>query len=266
MSDFMAEIRKANEKLKTRFVKREPTQKPQKGKTRIRLLPGWNPKARGTYWRDYAQHYVKDLDDALIAVVPCASHIHGEDCPVCNELGKAIRASSSDEIIKQLEKSKANVTILLNVLLLDGEDPTTPVILEVKPSVMKGIHELMNDWDGVIFDPANGQELVINREGTGLLTKYSVQISPRKTPYDPKEVIPKLHDLDEYVSATYEASMTKAVGFLKSSGMPALGSALSSKPSLGFDSDAAERRSETVARATSSASLDAELSSLDDLV
>lgn len=262
-TDFMAEIAKSNEALKNRFKKREATIKPAKGKTTIRLLPGWNPKARGTYHRDFAQHYVKDMNDALVAVVPCANHIHGQDCPVCNSLGAAIRATTDDEQIKQLEKSKPSATILLNVLHLDGENPNEPVILEVRPSVMKAIVELMEDWQFQIFSPDEGQPLVINREGAGLLTKYSVTISPKKVPYNPATVIPKLHDLDEYASVTYEQNTKKALGFLGGPGLLPK----TSRPSLAYDEGAAARRDATVAASSADfTSLDDELASLDDLV
>lgn len=100
-----------------------------------------------------------------------------EDCPICDaiaEAGRLIGANATDEQIKTLEDAKASTVYLLNVLEVDdsGKHDGQPKALQVGKLTLSSILDMMDDWGEAIF--VDHQVVTINREGTGLNTKYNV--------------------------------------------------------------------------------------------
>lgn len=203
------------------------TLKPNKGANRYIILPSWRKGGDLQFWHDFGQHYVKNAAGEIQAVYVCADKTYGNPCPICEGLSKAIKMTSDDDTVKLLKEAASGQSYLMNVLALDADDDATPQILEVRKSVFNQILELGEEWGAAMFDPESPQIVTINREGTGLNTKYTVQISPKKHTL-PKGVLSKLNDLDEYVRQENEEQQRRALsainnvaGLLPSKDVPA---------------------------------------------
>lgn len=200
---------------KASMKKTEKTIKPTDGSNRFVILPGWRKAEEHVWWHDYGQHFIKDAAGVIQAVYLCTAKTHGTACGVCTAIGAGIRGADDDETVKALKDANAGQSFLINVLALDTAEPATPQILQVGKLAYEAIVELMEDWGGGIFDEAEPMIVVINRSGKGLLTKYSVQISPKKHVL-PRGVLDKLNNLDEYVAQESEEGSRKAIGAIYS--------------------------------------------------
>ena len=195
---------------KAALKSKDKTIKPQPGSNRYILLPGWRKGEEHVWYHEFGQHYIKNAADEIQAVYPCNEAIYGKPCPICDGLNRAQHAAADDETVELLKKAKAGRSYLMNVLALDGEDPNTPQILEVRTTVFGQLVDAVEEWAGSMFDPEAAQVIIVNREGKGLNTKYAVQISPKKQAV-PKSVYAKLHNLDEYVMQESEEQKRKAL-------------------------------------------------------
>jgi hypothetical protein len=254
---------------KASMQKHEKTAKIAPGENNIRLLPGWRKGEEYIWFHDFGQHFVKDATDKIQAVYVCTEETFGRTCEVCSAISKAGAMGVSDDVLAVLAKAKASRSVLVNALMLDSDQPNTPVILELKRGVFSQLVDIVTEWSGSPL-AAEGQIIKINREGKGLTTKYSAQISP-KTHKVPAAALAKLNDLDAYVKQESEEQQRKAIGAVNGvAGLFATGtgdvpltsssatrlSAPSSDPSITDVGDFTETTT------SSSSSLDSELDAL----
>lgn len=146
---------------------------------------------------------------------PCADKTYNRPCDVCNGIAAAMRNVHDDDSKKVLSEATSRGVYLLNVLALDTETPAEPQILEVSKSVFSAIIDAVGEWGSALFDPETPQIITVTRDGKGLNTKYSVQVSPKKVKV-PVNTMSKLKDLDEYVKQEGEAQLQKALGAINS--------------------------------------------------
>lgn len=194
---------------------KEKTLKPTPGSSRYVLLPGWRKGEEHVWFHEFGQHYIKNAAKEIQAVYPCMEKTYGKPCAICEGLNKAMRMTTDDDTVELLKEANAGQSFLFNVLALDGDTPNEPAILEVRKSVFGQIVDLIEDWGGKLFDADEPQIITINRDGKGLNTKYSVQVSPKTYPL-PKGVLTKLHNLDEYVSQESEEQQRRALSAINS--------------------------------------------------
>jgi len=185
------------------------TLKPGNGANRYVLLPGWRKGEEHVYYHDFGQHFIKNGAGELQAVYPCSDKIYGTPCAVCTGLAAAMR-SADEDTQKVLKEAVSKQSFLVNVLALDSDDPGTPQILELGKMAFGQLVDTVDEWGAGLFDPETPQVVVINREGKGLNTKYSVQASPKKHTL-PAGVLTKLNDLDEYVKQENEMEQRRAL-------------------------------------------------------
>lgn len=200
---------------KQALKKKDKTIKAGPGANRFVLLPGWRVGDEQVWWHDFGMHYIKDESDQIKAVYPCAKSTYGKECPICDGLHKAMRSTTDDDTLKVLKEAASGKSYLVNVLALDSDSPNVPQILELRPSAYAQIVDLMEEWADTIFDGDEAQIMVINRDGKGLNTKYTVQMSPKKyslSRFDPKQ----LHDLDDYVKQESEEQMRLTLSAINS--------------------------------------------------
>jgi hypothetical protein len=190
---------------------RSKTFKPGGGKTRIRILPGWNADNPEQFWHDYGMHFVKNDKGALDAVYLCVESTFGKECPICQAIGQGIKSSNDDEQIKLLKQANAAQRYLVNVLVLsDAAKKDEPQIMECGILVFEAICEVIAEY-GDITQLSGGTDLVINREGTGQYdTKYTVLPAPKSVTVPPATAA-RVHNLDEYVAQENDAGRTKAI-------------------------------------------------------
>lgn len=178
------------------------------GKTVIRVLPGWR-KNDATFFHAFGQHYIKrPAPDAngksIAAVFVCSAATHGQPCEVCSAIEQGIMGARDPVVLKALNDSKAGRKFLVNVLVRSGQDPNTPVVMELPKTVFDAIMNMVGMYGEAFFDPARGVDLIIDKSGKDLGTKYQVFPSPQSKPYDPS-VLSNLPNLDEFVRQEEEA-------------------------------------------------------------
>jgi hypothetical protein len=202
------------------------TIKPKAGRNRYRILPGWRTNGDPTFFHDFGQHFIKDAAGQVKAVYICADKTFGRPCEVCDAVAQGIAASTDDVTKKRIEEAKSSGRVLLNVLELDGTQPTVPQILEVAPSVFNGkkgvggIIALFDEWPNML-DPNTGHDIIVEKSGSGLDTAYSVQIAGSSKPV-PAEALTKLVDLDAYVMQENAQAQQRALASVRAvAGLPA---------------------------------------------
>jgi hypothetical protein len=200
-------------------LSRQKTLKPQAGRNRYRLLPGWRGADDLTFFLDFGQHFVKDAAGEVKAVFVCTEKTFGQPCEVCNAIAEGIAQAGDDLTIKRLKDAASGSRVLLNVLVRDNPeiDPNTPQLLEVAPSVFNGgkkgagIMDLISEGHDLL-DLAKGVDIIVKKEGTGKEgTSYSVAIAAGESKPVSPDVLKKLHDLDKFASSENEETMQRAL-------------------------------------------------------
>ncbi len=221
MASILDMVRAKKAQIQASSGRREKTHKPQPGKNRYRILPGWRkddsngPKEQ--FYRDFAQHFIKNEAGEIQAVVPSMEVIYGKEDPFADKLREIISRCTDDDELKRLKEMQAKGRVLLNALHLDGEDPTTPVPLDLTPTTFEKVLELIEEHGEEMLDLENGVDIIITRSGKGLNTEYSVMAAAKSKPVD-KAVMSKIIDLDAYVNQEYESSAKKAIASLRAQG------------------------------------------------
>lgn len=208
MTDIMDIVRKKKQAIQASSGRRENTHKPQPGKSKFRILPGWR-EGDPTFFQDFGQHFVKNQKDELQAVYMCVDKTYGQPCPICQSIEQGIMRSTDDDITKALKESKSSSRVLFNALHLDGDDANTPIILDLSPTTAEKVLGLMEEY-GNITDLDEGVDIIITRSGKGLNTEYTVMPAPKSAPVD-KAVLKNLHNLDEYVKQEFDQGRNKAI-------------------------------------------------------
>lgn len=208
--------------------RREATVKPQPGKSRWRILPSWRGAEELTFFQEFGQHFIKGVDGVLKAVYVCTEKTLGKPCDICEGLAAASVRTDDEKVKEALKESRSKGRVLMNALHLDGEDPTTPVILDLTPTTFGQLLDLMEEH-GNITDLKEGVDIVISRTGKGLNTEYLIQPAAKSAPVDSK-VLKKLNDLDKYVMQEYEEGHMKALAAV--SAISGLLPAPSARPAL----------------------------------
>lgn len=183
--------------------------RPTDGDNTIRVMPDWTEEEpyKGQFWREVAQHWGVSEDQKGPILCPAATpHIEGE-CPICKFVDE-LRADKNDVKAQELAKDiRAKKAYLVNIV--DCNDPTYNAkdVAEYKknrpdsdvpfeagdPKIQvyacpktifdQILNAIMNN-DQDITDLEAGNDLVINRSGKGMLTRYSVNPKFKSTSSD----------------------------------------------------------------------------------
>ncbi|MFT4064376.1 hypothetical protein [Paraburkholderia sp.] len=220
---------------------KEKTVKPRPGTNRIVVLPGWRKGEEQVFFHEWGQHFIKNAAGEIQAVIPCAEATFGKPCSACESLNRAMRVTEDDETVELLKGAKSKQGFVLNALDLDGPTKDDPVIYELGKSAFTQLVDTIEEWGEKIFDAEKPQIIVIQRDGKGLNTKYTVQPSPKG--YDlPAGTLSKLHNLDEYVAQENEEQTRRALSAISTvAGLLPAPTASADKPksldAVGLDGD-----------------------------
>lgn len=207
----MQELIAAKQKqIKARQASSQRTSKLGDGKNILRILPTWRTEGAAEFWHDYGIHWVKDNTGKPHAYI-CTQKTFGDDCEICNTIGRAVASSVDDKQIARLKDCNAGQRYLVNAMNV-GEKKTEVELFELPSSVFNAILDLMAEW-GDVTDWDEGRALIINREGTGLTTKYTVTPHPKAFPVN-KDKAEELFDLDAYVANVDESRMKELVSMV----------------------------------------------------
>jgi len=189
------------------------TAKPKPGRSVWRILPGWDSKNPNQFFHAYGQHYIKDMDGKLKIVIGCPDKTFDEPCEICDAVSEAARNAPNDKMREKILDSRSTQRFLFNAINVDDDDSKVE-ILEVGSGLFRDIVANIQE-DESLIDAAEGRDFVINREGTGLNTRYSLAVrSKDKSISVSKSVLMTLNDLEQYVTEDFDAKKTKALNAL----------------------------------------------------
>lgn len=162
------------------------------GKNRIRILP---PKGEdGDFCKEARLHY--GLSEKPFG---CPRDL-GKECPACNLARKLFKSTDPGDV-QLARKLNAKLRFYCNVIDRKSEDPK-PQIFSFGPMIHDQVLAYFADdeW-GDITDAKKGYDLIIERTGTDLETKYTIRTAKEPSAVeDIKALMKKYHDLDEEIS------------------------------------------------------------------
>lgn len=149
------------------------------GKTQMRFLPG-KPGQKGIFpW--YEHFYVNDKGQKVNHVCPLKSG--GNRCAVC-ERETAMKAKAKNRVDQEKAREyEANGRFHANVV--DRADPEKGVqILSFGIGIMNDLLAIAKDEaaGGKFWDPTNGFDIIVDRVGKDINTKYKVLPARNTTP------------------------------------------------------------------------------------
>jgi len=177
--------------------------RPQAGETTIRILPGWEEDEGGffygQYWREVGQHW--NLNPDQKAPVMCPEHTPklGGSCRVCDIVRKLKENKGSLAAQERYSRVRASTSYLMNIVNLEDPEWTARDVARFKkdnpesevpfkagttkvqvfaagPSVFNQLLTQMATNHLDISDPVLGKDVVINKTGKGLNTRYAVTL------------------------------------------------------------------------------------------
>lgn len=198
---------------------RRKTIKPADGTGRYKILRSWRGEDQ-QFYQDFGQHFIKDSTGKILAIYVCVEKTHGKPCAVCDAIRHGTKNASDDFTMKLLKEAGSSGRILTNALHLDGPNPGEVQILEWAPTAFKQFVDIATEWEEAgesVFgsEKTSGKDILISRTGTGLLTKYAVQVAAKSQPL-PAGILSKLHDLDEYVNQESSEQQMRALNSVRS--------------------------------------------------
>lgn len=215
MSSLLALLKDKKQQLDSR--NRAKTAKIPDGRSRWRILPSWRGGGDQQFWHDFASHYIKNAKGEMQAVYVCVDKTYGRPCEICDTVAHAIKHATDDATLELLTQAKANGRVLVNAIHLDGPKSGEVQILELAPTAFGMIVGIAAEYEEAgesIFDISAGKDLVIERSGAGKQTKYSVMPAAKTSPV-PRDVMTKLHNLDDYVRQESAEQQTRALNAVR---------------------------------------------------
>ena len=179
---------------------------PKVGYNNIRFLPPYSEK--GIPYKKVWMHYGVGEENASVICprkmttdpeVLLGDRVPVRKCPICALVEKLFHSENP----RALEKAKAlsaKPRYYYNILDLDNLKAGVQVY-----SAPAKIHDdLAKIWSnpkfGDVFDPESGFDFVLHREGTGITSRYSLQIAdPNRTPIPDMKFLDELINLDQLV-------------------------------------------------------------------
>ncbi len=131
---------------------------------------------------------------ATLRNIPCT----GSGCPIC-----ALQTQTTDDDLQK--RIRAGDKFLMAVVVR-GEEGSRVQILPAPYGVWRGIMEVIENTKIYpdSLSPKKGFDFLITRTGTGLQTKYSINVVPDRSSVSPVGVIP---DLDLLAHPSFDRDM-----------------------------------------------------------
>lgn len=220
-SSLLNDLLKKKQTITDKKTGSKNTYKFKQRQTIIRILPSWREASAEDrpFYHDFGMAYIKDLDGNLLAVVGDRKMTYGEDDPIRNLLNAAMGEAATDAQREHYKQMLAKQRHVVNACVLNDKDvdPSNPEIVEFSQNQLEQIIDKMifiakDGEDPLNF--ANGYNLVINKEGTGLMTRYSFDFERRPSSIS-EDVMERVTDLDAFVRSKFVDS-DRAINAIKS--------------------------------------------------
>ena len=193
------------------------------GTSRWRILPGWRPESPEVYYHDFGQHWIKDREGNVLAVYVCEWDTFQRPCDFCAPLKESIRATKDDAVLKALKEMTSRRTVLVNAVQISGVgfDAT-----KANQAALLGLPIGVADTYANLFFQrlaeeinmlhlTDGRDIVIEKTGTGLNTRYTVTDAAKNTPA-PAGVMDSIVNIDGWIEAQRQQGLAKGVTPLNS--------------------------------------------------
>jgi hypothetical protein len=258
----MDSLKKAKEKYSRNQA---DTYRLKEGKTRLRILPYIAPGKKtgpgGEFHCDIGVHWIKtSLGGKPVAVVGASDVTYGTHNPINDAIDQAAQLAKQvdDEMVKLVSEWKARKSVLVNALIRTkgssdaSEDDVKIVELtpttfgEISKTLLMYVEEGGAEGDEVL-SLEKGVDMIIEKTGKGMDTRYSVMPAPGSSPPVNAGVLEKLNDLPQFIANRYfRGEETKALTAIQAvTGVS--GPALGSRPATAM---LTARGEETAARVT----------------
>lgn len=207
-------INKVKERAKSSGYK-DNAIKPPAGKSVWRILPGWDEADPLNFFHAFGQHYIKGTDGKIRTVIGCVDKTYDKHCEICDMIQDAIKSAEGDKERQMLNDMRAQQVYLVNAVAVkeNNELGEKPVVLAMPKGLFEqGFMDALSEYEDDMLDLAEGNDVVITREGTGFDTKYSLVVRSRaKSSTIPKSLWQMATNLEEYVRDDFESKRQKAI-------------------------------------------------------
>ncbi len=194
------------------------------GTTSFRILPAADtkdtPTNSGAFDRRYGKTYLKSFDGQNFFGIGDRDITYGETDPIKELIFDAMRQAPDNETKEHYRKMLASPRHIFCALILDDKDQpaTEPVLIEVSEGAFDGILSQFEAWteadeDYDLASLENGHVFKCEKTGSGLDTKYTFTVTPKKAKLNPA-ILDKVIDLDAWIASQFEGLETKALEFL----------------------------------------------------
>lgn len=169
----------------------------------LRFLPPW--KDADDFTRIFGKHW--NLGPEGKTMVYCPRICFDKPCPICDNIEAMWKRKPDDATKEWLKKVSSAPRFYANVI--DMADLSAGVqVAELPKSVLMELYAIMTDRDvviGDITDLETGREIIIDKVGKGLSTRYTVRAKLTPTPVPIPITVEELPNLDLLVrNETYE--------------------------------------------------------------
>lgn len=187
--------------------------------TTIRILPGWRAdRSDPTFFHDFGQTWIKNMDGNVLAVVGDAKITYGQDDVVRNLVHRAMGEARTDAQREHYKEMLAKPRVLVNAQVLDDKnvDPNVAEIVEFSEAGFTAVLEqvALAGIADEFLSPEEGFDLIVSKTGKGFQTKYTYTFA-RKSRKVPEAVLDTINDIDAFIRAKF-AETERAVNALKS--------------------------------------------------
>ena len=181
------------------------------GRNVIRILPPW--EGSEDFSRVFGKHWGTTEDGSRFCVY-CPRDTFGKHCPVCENIAHEWKSPGLTEERKQFLKDiSSGPRYLANVIDLNDKGRGIQVA-EFPKTVMEEVWKKMVDEDlgvGDVSDPESGYDLIVDRTGKGIGTKYTVEPKKKSSKLAYPKWKEEIKNLDAFVK---EESDDTLKGFL----------------------------------------------------
>ncbi len=183
------------------------------GRTVLRILPPYNEK--GVWFRGLKEYYFEQDGQKFFLTSP---RTNGDPDPLW-DWGEGVYEKGNEAAVKEAKRFRPRTQFLYNAIVLSNSGDATAVdgvkVLKTGITVKRDLVDLDTDVDSGYGDITNiqkGFNVIIDREGEGLDTSYTVKL--QREPCDIRDTLKSLgvdfdsldlHNLDELLpSKSYE--------------------------------------------------------------
>lgn len=170
----------------------------EQGNNRVRFLPP--PAGKRTPFVLVQQHFVQLPGMAAAASFNCPRAMASERCPVCDKADK-LKASGNPVDFEEAKKLYPKLRVFANVI--DRKHPEQgPQVIAYGKMVHEKLVKLRTDEDagGDFTHPLEGFDIIIEKNGDGMNTKYEVRPARQSTPLGDLEWIDMQQDLARFAA------------------------------------------------------------------